>query len=66
MLKFFVKKTKTTTTKTKQQKQNNKNTQQQQQQNMSVISLEYVQKWKIVAYSLSTWLTIPQSFNLIG
>ena len=26
-------------------------------ENMSIISPEYVQKWKIVVYSLSTWLT---------
>ena len=26
-------------------------------EDMSIISLEYVQKWKIVVYSLSTWLT---------
>ena len=28
-----------------------------QSENMSVISLEYVQKWKIVVHSLFTWLT---------
>ena len=28
-----------------------------QAENTSIISNEYVQKWKIVVYSLSTWLT---------
>ena len=37
-------------------------------QNTSIISLEYVQKWKEVVYSLSplTYLTILQSFRLTG
>ena len=36
-------------------------------QKTSIISLEYVQKWKTVLYSLSTliYLTIPKSLNLI-
>ena len=36
-------------------------------ENMSIISLEYVQKWKTVVYSLVylTYLTILQSFDLI-
>ena len=34
-------------------------------ENMSIISLEYVQKWKIVAYLLSNYLTL-QNFNLNG
>ena len=33
---------------------------------MSIISLEYVQKWKIMVYTLSTYLTIQQSFTLAG
>ena len=36
-------------------------------ENMSIISLKYVQKWKIVVYSLSIWPSLQSTkFNLKG
>ena len=37
-------------------------------ENWSIISfeVEYVQKWTIVVYSISTYLKILQSYNFIG